>query len=351
MASKFWPKGGLPGILHHYTETLTTFEYTAGGVSKPHSFLFVGGLGDGLATTEYMADVVRALEPTPWSLFTLNLSSAYNQWGLGHLDRDTDEVAECLRYIQDYKKSEFDDSKIVLMGHSTGSQVVLHYLYKPNPHTSTPAWDPNLEHVKRPVLDGAIMQAPVSDRHAIQLVMEEGWLGKTPAEVQAVYRQLEAMAKDALRRKEPLDLIAPLALTSQIGYGTVPLSFRRLSSLVSFSSPQKPGEDDLFSSDLSDEQLAETFGNVQSQGLLRDRLVVLYSGADQSVPDFVNKEYLMRRWRISANRGGKVQVWDDEFSGVIPGASHALSNDDQAEPRKDLVRRVSGYLNRILEQD
>ncbi|KAF4965901.1 hypothetical protein F66182_17992, partial [Fusarium sp. NRRL 66182] len=94
MYSKFWPKGGLPGILHHYTETLVTFEYTSSAVQQPHSILFVGGLGDGLATTSYTSDLVRALQPTQWSLFTLNLTSSYQSWGLGHLDRDTDEIAQ-----------------------------------------------------------------------------------------------------------------------------------------------------------------------------------------------------------------------------------------------------------------
>ncbi|KAK8043248.1 siderophore biosynthesis lipase/esterase [Apiospora phragmitis] len=130
MVSKFWLQGGLPGILHHY--------YTSQAVSQPHSVLFVGGLSDGLATTSYTADIIRALQPTPWSFFTLVLTSSYQGWGLSDLDRDTDEIAQCLRYIQDYKASRFGEegrknNKIVLMGHSTGSQCVLHYLYRQNP--------------------------------------------------------------------------------------------------------------------------------------------------------------------------------------------------------------------------
>lgn len=295
-----------------------------------------------------MADVAHALQPTPWSLFTLNLSSSYAQWGLGHLDRDTNEIAECIRYIQEYKGSKFDKSKIVLMGHSTGSQVVLHYLHKPNPFTSKPIYDPELEHVTRPVLDGAIMQAPVSDREAIQWVLKEGIGGKTPSEVRAVYDQLLALAKDVERGDKSVDTIAPLALTGQIGYpGNVPLSFRRMMSLLSPESPAAPREDDLFSSDLTDEHLATTFGMIKSEGLLRDKLVVLYSGADQSVPNWVDKEGLLKRWRNAADHGGKEEVWDGEFSAVIPGASHALSNDDQAEPRRFLVKRVLGYLERL----
>jgi pimeloyl-ACP methyl ester carboxylesterase len=298
-----------------------------------------------------MADVAHALQPTQWSLFSLNLSSSYGQWGLGHLDRDTDEIAECIRYILKYKATKFDHSKVVLMGHSTGSQVVLHYLHKPNPFTSSPVFDSALEHVTRPVLDGAIMQAPVSDREAIQWVLKEGIGGKTPSEVKAVYDQLLALAKDIERGDKSVDTIAPLALTGQIGYpGNVPLSFRRMMSLLSPESPASPREDDLFSSDLSDEQLATTFGMIKARGLLRNQLVVLYSGADQSVPDWVDKEGLLRRWKNAADHEGRERVWDDEFTAIIPGASHALSNDDQAEPRKFLVERVLGYLNRLEKE-
>ncbi|RDL33298.1 DUF1749-domain-containing protein [Venustampulla echinocandica] len=342
MGSKFWPKGGLP-------ETLVAFEYTSSTIRKPHSLLFIGGLGDGLATTSYMADLVNALQPTQWSIFSLNLSSSYGQWGLGHLDRDTDEIAECVRYILDYKTSKFGTSKIVLMGHSTGSQSVLHYLHRPNPHISTPVFDPYLQHVTRPAVDGAIMQAPVSDREAILALLKEGFGDKSASDMQEVYDQMEAMAKDAARHDQSIDTLLPLALTSQI-YPGVPISCRRLMSLISPESPQAPQGDDLFSSDIGDEQLSKTFGMIETQALLRGPLVVLISGADQSVPNWVDKENLLRRWKNAADHGGKYRIWDDEYSGVIPGASHALSNDDQAEPRKDLATRVLGYVHR-LEQN
>lgn len=343
--SKFWPKGGLPGILHHYTETLVTFEYTSTAARQPHSIVFLGGLGDGLATTSYMSDIVRALQPTNWSLFTLNLTSSYQSWGLGHLDRDTDEIAQCLQYIKDYKTTKFGNGKIVLMGHSSGSQFVMHYLYRPNPHTSTPVFDSGLEHVKRPKLDGAIMQAPVSDREAIFCVLSGGIGDKTPAECREAYEKLEKLAKDAAQFEDTSDTLLPLYLTCQLGYpANTPISCRRFLSLVSPESPQAPQEDDLFSSDLGDEQLAKTFGMIKQGGLLNHKLMVLYSGADQSVPDWVDKENLLRRWQTAVNHNGKDHIWDEEHSAIIPNASHALSNDDQAEPRKFLVKRVLGYL-------
>ncbi|PWY83826.1 siderophore biosynthesis lipase/esterase [Aspergillus sclerotioniger CBS 115572] len=357
MYSKFWPKGGLPGILHHYTETLVTFEYTTQTLSQPHSLLFVGGLGDGLATTSYMADIASALKSTPWSLFTLNLTSSYQSWGLGHLDRDTDEIAQCIRYIQEYKQSKYPDGngKIVLMGHSTGSQCVMHYLSRPNPHTSKPAFDPYLEHVVRVPLDGAIMQAPVSDREAIGWVLENGMGGKSGEECREVYEKIVKMAREAERERLSgkggvYDTMLPIELTSFAYPANTPLSARRLLSLVSPDSPENPGEDDMFSSDLGDEQLERTFGMVGKGGLLRGKLMVLHSGKDQSVPDWVDKEALLRKWKGITNRGsvdGR-EIWDDEHTAVIPNASHALSNDDQAEPRRFLVEKVMGYLRMVL---
>lgn len=329
---------------------MVTFEFTNTGIQQPHSILFVGGLGDGVATTSYLADVVRGVLPTSWSLFTLNLTSSYQGWGLGHLDRDTDEIAKCIQYIQEYKKSKYNNtsSKIVLMGHSTGSQCVLHYLSRPNPHTSNPPYDPSLVHRHRPILDGAIMQAPVSDRQAVMWVLEEGFLGKTPAELKAVYDDLVTTARSALTADPASDAILPIAKTSQLGYFGTPITARRFLSLVSPDSPDSPSEDDLFSSDLSDSQLATTFGMIHERGLLRGagKLVVLMSGADQAIPDWVDKAGLLERWKAVADRDGS-KVWHDGLSGIILGASHALSNDDQAEPRRLLVRRVLDLLGEL----
>jgi pimeloyl-ACP methyl ester carboxylesterase len=328
---------------------LTTFEYTANAARKPHSILFVGGLGDGLGTTSYTADLVHALSQTEWSLFSLTLTSSYQSWGLGHLDRDTDELAQAIRYIKDYKTSKFgDDGKIVLMGHSTGSQMVLHYLSRSNPHTTNPSFDSDLTHLKRLALDGAIMQAPISDRECIKLVCQHGFRGNTPEQCQAYYEQLERMAKEyASKDDQTFDTLLPIHLTYQIGYpANTPLSARRFLSLVSPESPHNPSEDDVFSSDLSDEQLAKSFGMIQKQGLLKNKMAAFYSGADQAVPEWVDKAGLMKRWGKAANAGGDKEIWDDEHTAVVPNASHALSNDDQGPARKLLVEKILGYLNK-----
>ncbi|KAI1261678.1 DUF1749-domain-containing protein [Xylariaceae sp. FL1019] len=350
--SKFWPKGGVTGTLHHYTETLVTFEYTNGTAPKPHSILFVGGLSDGLATTSYTADIVAALAPTKWSLFTLNLSSSYNSWGSGHLDRDTDEIATCLSYIQAYKHNTTNSStcKLAIMGHSTGSQAILHYIHRPNPHPSLSPFDPDLQHVIRPLVDGAIMQAPVSDREAILSVCEEGMGDKSPSDIRAAYDKLLLLARDGVR-ENTLDTFLPMSLTAQFGFGeTTPISCRRWLSLASPDSPSSPSQDDLFSSDLSDEQLSRTFGMIRQRGLLRQRLLVLISGADQAMPEWIDKRKLLARWERATNHDGKAKIWDDG-SCLIPNASHGLSNDDQGEPRRFLASKVLSFLESLEIDD
>lgn len=232
------------------------------------------------------------------------------------------------------------------MGHSTGSQCVLHYLHRPNPHTSKPAFDPDLQHVQRLAVDGAIMQAPVSDREAIMSVLRYGLGDKSAGEIRAVWNKAEAFAEDAANNDQSIDTLIPLWMTAPI-YSTTPISCRRFLSLVSPDSPQSPGEDDLFSSDLSDEQLGRTFGMIQQQGLLKYKLMVLVSGKDRSVPDWVNKEDLLLRWKNATDGKAEGQTWDAEHSGIIPGASHALSDPDQAKPRQWLCTRVLGYLQVI----
>lgn len=111
---------------------------------------------------------------------------------------------------------------------------------------------------------------------------------------------------------------------------------------------QKPRNHDLFSADLSDDQLLKTFDMIQKQGLLRHKLMVLYSGADQTVPDTVDKEKSLTRWNHATNHGELFQRWDQEHTSILPNVSRALTNDDQAEPRRFLVEKVLGYLQASL---
>ena len=325
---------------------MTAFEYTfPSNTDKPNSLLFIGGLTDGYGTVPYVAPLAKALEPTDWSVFQVLLSSSYGGWGVGSLDQDAEEVAQCVQFVHRHKGSS---GKVVVMGHSTGSQDVLHYLHSPNPlPQQSEEFQGRLKHLARPVLDGAILQAPMSDREGLLAMIkaEEGTAQGN--EIRAAYDQLVNFAKTQPYvtgdGKQKLDAILPMNLTAKTGFPPdTPLSARRFLSLTSPDSPEKPLEDDLFSSDLTDQRLQDTFGAVASRGLVRGKMMFLYSGNDDYAAPWVDKEQLMQRWKQAANAGG-VEKYDSEGSAVIPGASHNVRDEGQPE----LIARVSRYLSNI----
>ncbi|KAA8646158.1 hypothetical protein EYZ11_001553 [Aspergillus tanneri] len=327
-----------PGILHQYAPRLVAHEFVSPNQTrpKPHSLLFVGGLTDGLGTVPYVTELSKALESTEWSLFWLVLSSSYLGWGIGSLDQDVEEISQCVSFVRKYKSASSSDGKVVVMGHSTGCQDVLHYLYSANPLPQRPTDQEvglNLQRLVRPVMDGAIMQAPVSDREAVLHMMQTS---ADPDEFRRIYDQLVDLA-----RRQPPTEILPLHLTSKVGYPGTPLNARRFLSLASPDSPVNPELDDLFSSDLTDQRLRETFGAVAERGLLRSKLMVLYSGSDEFAAGWVDKEALLQRWKLATNANGK-EKWD-ENSAVVPGASHTVKDEGQT----DLIARVLRYLSSV----
>lgn len=300
----------------------------------------MGGLTDGLCTVPYVPELAAALEDTEWSLFSLLLTSSYNGFGIGSLDRDVEEIGQCVRYIRDLKADRLPGAppqhgKIVVMGHSTGSQDVLHYLHSPNPLPKTPI-NLGLKYMHRPELDGAIMQAPVSDREAILAALKNA---KESDEMRSIYNQLVNSAKTQPWTEDQKDNILPMNMTAKLGLpGGAPLSARRFLSLASPYSPENPSQDDLFSSDLSEKRLQETFGMIASRGILQSSLLVLYSGSDEWCPPWVDKESLLHKWQQVTEAGGA--KWDAENSGLIAGASHNVKDDGQ----QDLIDRVLRYL-------
>jgi pimeloyl-ACP methyl ester carboxylesterase len=71
----------------------------------------------------------------------LHWTSAYTAFGQTSLDTDVADLAALVAHLRSTTRT------VVIMGHSTGSQDVLHYLTR-----------------SRTPVEGGIMQAPVSDR-------------------------------------------------------------------------------------------------------------------------------------------------------------------------------------------
>ncbi|KAI9738958.1 MAG: hypothetical protein M1818_005272 [Claussenomyces sp. TS43310] len=291
------------GIAHVYAPRLVAFERTRDPKNTSKSvLLWISGLGDGLLTVEYPTSIATAL-PADWSLAQVLLSSSYTGWGTSSVHKDVAELATCVEYFRSIKSG-----KIVLMGHSTGSQDVIEYLSAPG---------------QRPHVDGGILQAPVSDREALGFVM--------PAEV---YEESVVIAKDMVAEGKGEEIV-PTSVTQGV-FGGVCCARRWLS----LASPNHDGDDDFFSSDLTDEQLKQSFGSLSA----KSPLCILYSENDEYVPPSVDKEALVERW-IEIAQSGTGGV-DEVNSGIVKGGTHDMKGAPN-DSVQDLVSRVIGFLKTL----
>jgi pimeloyl-ACP methyl ester carboxylesterase len=328
----YWPERHLK-VFEHLP------AYGSGGPNpapdKPNTLVFITGLFDTFASLPYVARIATSLADQPantWSVMEIQLTSFGVGFGTGDLNRDVEEVAKGVEWLR--SRSKTGSSKIVLIGHSTGSQDVLHYLY----YGST----------KRPAVDGAILQAPVSDREGLSMVLNPpGENEKDRQNLRQVYNECIRQAKEV--QDDPAAASLPRSLTGKLGFMHAYLSPSRFLSLASPESPSQPSMDDLFSSDLSVELLNTTFGMVGKKGRLESvscppwpSLLVLISGSDEHMPSAIDKEALLARWKAALENGGTGLA---PSSGIVEGAKH--SGESVTEAPTDLVDRCITYLELV----
>ncbi|EPE26849.1 alpha/beta-Hydrolase [Glarea lozoyensis ATCC 20868] len=295
-----------PGVSHQFTSKLFAFEHTPQKTSSSaqNIIIFVGGLFDGLHTVPYASRLADALPPS-WTLAQAILSSSYTGWGISSLQKDVEELSDCVSYFRSIKPG-----KIVLMGHSTGCQDVLEYLTGPG-------------HENRKPIDGGLIQAAVSDREAIFTMMDPDTIKSVCAKAQSM---VDGGDDDEILPSTDIGSIFPC-----------PVSAKRFLSLAS---PNHDGDDDYFSSDLTDDQLMKTFGSLPNS----TPICILLSGSDEYVQPDVDPAKLLARW-IEIAKSGKGKV-DENNSGVIEGATHNLAGNSESVVN-DLMKRVLGFLGGI----
>jgi pimeloyl-ACP methyl ester carboxylesterase len=263
---------------------------------------------DTLHSTLYPFAIAQALGPT-WSLVTASLGSAGMGWGVSSIARDANQMAKIISYLKERRPG----GKIVIMGHSTGCQDCMEYLV-------------GKEAGKRPAVDGIILQAPVSDRQALENELPQAF--KEEADQLALKMCREKQAQDAMPNRLTKPVFGRIAITAQ----------RWLD--VSSPAPDHSGADDYFSSDLPVSRLQTTFGKLPPSS----PLLILFSGSDESVPKSVDKQKLVETWfQVVKESGGSI---DETNGGVVPGATHNC-NTSPDEVVQDLVRRVVGFVGRI----
>ncbi|KAK4212906.1 hypothetical protein QBC37DRAFT_317252 [Rhypophila decipiens] len=294
-----------------------------------NALVFIGGLGDGLYTVPYIRHIVRNLNYArtsspetsqarirlrPWTVFEVRLSSAFSGWGNSSLSQDVDEIAAAVRYL----RSTLNKRSVVLMGHSTGCQDCVAYLrrWSRNVHDNR---DEPTRPADIPEVDGVILQGPVSDREFIAMTMG---LEEMERSRDVAWRMIEGdRAKEYMPRDRlPADM------------RDTPVTAYRFHSLTC-----RGGDDDFFSSDLTDGE-TENIWNPLTKPVL-----IVPSEKDEFVPETVNVQDLMDRWRGSCRPG----VYSD-LSGLIPNANHRV---DDGDARMWLVDRVLKFLAQLEEDD
>jgi pimeloyl-ACP methyl ester carboxylesterase len=301
------------GTVHKYSKKLVAFEHSSapspGSNDAPNTLLWIGGLGDGLLTVAYPATIASTL-PSNWVIAEVILRSSYNGWATGRLSRDAREIGECVDYFRNLRPGK----KVVLMGHSTGCQDIMEYLVGPDAKNQPP-------------IDGAILQGGVSDRQAWEYMLEND-------EQRKEFKEIVDKAKEMIDDGDEKGILPVKGNLVAEGLGA-PITAYRTYSLLS-----KGGDDDYFSTDLSDEHFHLTFGKIPQT----TPLCFLLGNEDPYVPAKINKSELLQRWTKIVREGGGVV--DDTNGGVVEGAHHNL-NGDPDEVVQDLVKRVVGFVEGV----
>ncbi|RMZ87206.1 hypothetical protein DV736_g5569, partial [Chaetothyriales sp. CBS 134916] len=249
---------------------------------------------DALTATPYVYTLANYLSggaSPQWTVIHPLLSSSARQFGISSLDRDVEDIASAIAYIRATPALGSASSRIVLMGHSTGCQ------------------------------DGAILQAPVSDRDSILHSIATSPAARDAAD--ECNRIAAATPPD-----QHTGTLLPLHATRPF-FGSVPVLISRWLSLASPLSPDHPADDDKFSFDLAPACVVPT--------------------VDQAV--------LLDRWKrvveaSAASGGGAAAAAElNPASGLIAGAKHNLAGDLFAQRwarQVDLPERVMRYLDEVV---
>ncbi|TPX42305.1 hypothetical protein SeMB42_g00928 [Synchytrium endobioticum] len=251
----------------------TAFESNASGSNRVA--IFIPGLTDGPLSLPYLPLLAATLSAHAFSVVQPILPSSYTQYGTSSLRNDAVYIDKLVAHLVHQRGGRA--LQLVLIGHSTGCQNIIHFL-------KTARLD-----VARMVV-AIVLQAAVSDREYMM------W-----RDAPKTSRLIEAA-----KALHPDDLLPRDADLS-------PITASRYLSLAT-----RLGDDDMFSSDLTDDELKSVFSGVR-KGMV---VGIFLSGADEYVPSHVDVNFLIQRWR-------NVLVKQQAFAvtaKVIDKADHALSD-------------------------
>ncbi|KAJ4847252.1 hypothetical protein Tsubulata_004664 [Turnera subulata] len=274
-------KNQFRGVLFKYGPKPVQVAFKTGDYKQ--QLIFVGGLTDGFLATEYLEPLAIALDNEKWSLVQLLMSSSYSGYGTSSLQQDAAEIDQLISYLINKEDSE----GVALLGHSTGCQDIVYYM-RTNAACSR-------------AVRAAILQAPVSDREYRATLPETAAMIDLASKMIAEGRGSELMPMEA---------------------DSSPITAYRYHSLCAYM-----GDDDMFSSDLSEDQLRTRLGHMSNTPCQ-----VMFSMADEYVPDYVDKKALVDR--LCRAMGGAEKV-------EIEHGNHSLSNRPQ-----EAVQAIIDFIKR-----
>lgn len=277
-------KNHFRGVLFKYGPKAMQVAFKSGNYKQ--QVIFIGGLTDGFLATEYLGPLAIALDKEKWSLVQFLMSSSYNGFGTSTLQQDATELDQLINYLINKEDSE----GVVLLGHSTGCQDIVYYM-RTNAACAR-------------AVRAAILQAPVSDREY------RATLPETAAMID--------LASNMIREGRGSELMPTEADPC------APITAHRYHSLCAYN-----GDDDMFSSDLSDDQLKTKLGHMSTLPCQ-----VIFSMADEYVPEYVDKKPLVER--LCRAMGGAEKA-------EIEHGNHSLSNrvDEAVRAIVDFVKQES----------
>lgn len=204
------------------------------------ALVFIAGLTEGMMSYSWIPCLSQAVDRVGFATIQVNLSSSFGSCGVSSLQQDARELEVIVRYLH----TEMRMKKVVLVGHSTGAQDIISYLRHVKGNSSPES-----------KIDGAIFISGVSDREAFSLL--NCVTGK----------HLIDEAMQLVEKGEPDGVLRERVMGCHF-------TAKRLLSLT-----QRLGEDDMFSTDLTEEELTHIFEPLDVPCLF------IYGEQDEFVPD------------------------------------------------------------------
>lgn len=289
------------GVLHHYKYNLTAFEFGEDVAKNSNVLVVIGGLGDGLLSVPWVLPLSAKLSSaaSSWSIIQPIIRSSYSQWGTSSLSNDMEDLKALVKYLKSIGRG-----RIVLAGHSTGSQDVLSYLSTVGGEFA---------------VSGGILQAGVSDVEAMSAT-------QTPEKLQSLVKGVEDEFISNGRAKEILP-----EQYRKLAFNT-PITAERFVSIA-----KSRGTEDFFSPNLNLEDHAKTFGKINAP------ILVLPGSKDEFVAKSTDQSTLLQDWKNATDP----YLWSD-LSHVIEGANHKIDDKSSPGALDDAVDTITKFLTSLI---